>query len=173
MYSIYRLEYGLWFYYGSTKQTPYRRNQKHYSNCFNPTDIKKYNRKIYKKLRELTTIDNYYKKINILVLHDNLTIQQKKEYEGFYLDFNRDNPYLLNDDKLLMKHGETLLEYKKRYYNRNRQEKIDKSKANYRKNMDSKKYHCNLCNKTYPSNYKLKIHYTYFSHQWNYLHSQF
>lgn len=111
-YYIYKLEIGDYFYFGSSKDKD--RLSKHKYNCYNP-NYTNYNYKVYRKIRELCpNPNNFYDFVDFSIYHENLNIELKKYMENHYLQKHNNNPYCLNSDKSIFKHGETLQEYRKR-----------------------------------------------------------
>ena len=135
-----------YFYYGKSKNET--RLIGHKCRCFNEKD----NFKLYNKIKELNIIkDNFYEKVKMIKLIENLTIEEAIIEEAKLINENITNEYCLNSRKENMKRRKKSEKYMKTYYKENKEEINQRAKEYYQKNKEKikEKTICEWCEKEY------------------------
>ena len=153
IYTIRNINDNNLIYVGSTIQPLYKRWHDHKNRCFNESN-KEYNKVLYKKIREINNLDNWY-----IELYENYPTESKElllKREGEIIReigilnkeiAGRTTQERYNDNK------EKIKEYNKIRYDNNKEEINEKNNEWYKNNKEKHKE----CNKNYKENHKEKI----------------
>ena len=160
-------DFGSDVYLGSTSKPLAQRLRLHKNDCLR---IGYEENKLYKRMREVG-FENWIIRQLLSLESTMCTRNDIRKFEKMWCeilnaDLNTNSPITTTEEK-----REHDVAYSAAYRKENKEEISRKKAEYYRKNRNSKKFFCELCQKSFSTNQKLKKHFNSLAHQYAFLNS--